>query len=127
METFYYGDPRNEIDRSQKKITRLWSLVITLLVMSFCTMIIYFVINNRTSKLSKEINVVQKKIDTTNDILVSHSTKLSAIELTQSETNYKIDSLMNNVGSVLNFSGKGSKMMNRIEKKADTIILLINK
>lgn len=127
METFYYGDPRNEIDRSQKKITRLWSLVITLLVMSFCTMIIYFVINNRTSKLSKEINVVQKKIDTTNDILVSHSTKLSAIELTQSETNYKIDSLMSDIGTVLNFSGKGSKMMNRIEKKADTIILLINK
>lgn len=127
METFYYGDPRNEIDKSQKKISRLWSLVITLLVMSFCTMIIYFVIDNRTSKLSKGLGIIEKKIDTTNDILVSHSTKLSSIELTQNETNYKIDSLLNNVGTVLNFSGKGSKMMNRIEKKADTIILLINK
>ena len=127
METFYYGDPRNEIDKSQKKISRLWSLIITLLVMSFCTIIIYFLIVNRTSKLTKGLVTIEKKVDTTNGVLVSNSAILSNIEINQNETNHKIDSLMSDISTVLNFSGKGSKTMNRIEKKADTLILLINK
>lgn len=127
METFYYGDPRNEIDKSQKKISRLWSLIITLLVMSFCTIIIYFLIVNRTSKLTKGLVTIENKVDTTNGVLVSNSVILSNIETNQNETNHKIDSLMSDISTVLNFSGKGSKTMNRIEKKADTLILLINK
>lgn len=127
METYYYGDPRNEIDKSQKKITRLWSLVIILFVMIVCTSIIYFVIEKRINKLSDGINVVESKVDTTNNILTNHSTRLSSIQLSQDETNRKIDSLVNDIGVILNFSGKGTKIMNRIEKKADTIILLINK
>jgi hypothetical protein len=127
METFFYGDPRNEIDKSQKKISRLWSLIITLLVMSFCTIIIYFLIVNRTSRLTKGLGTIEKKVDTTNSVLVSNSTTLSNIEINQNETNNKIDSLMSDISTVLNFSGKGSKTMNRIEKKADTLILLINK
>lgn len=127
METYYYGDPRNEIDKSQKKISRLWSLIIILFVMIICTIITYFVIEKRTNRLSDGINVVKNKVDTTNNILTNHSTRLSSIQLSQDETNRKIDSLVNDIGVILNVSGKGTKIMNRIEKKADTIILLINK
>lgn len=127
METYYYGDPRNEIDKSQKKISRLWSLVIILFVMIVCTVITYFVIEKRTIKLSEHIDVVVDKIDTSNNTLSNHSIQLSSIQLTQNQTNRKIDSLVNDIGVILNVSGKGTKIMNRIEKKADTIILLINK
>jgi hypothetical protein len=127
METFYYGDPRNDIEKSQKKITRLTSLVITLLVMVICTTIIYLIINNRSIKLSKTVVMVGEKVDTTNRILMSHTLDLSNIQMKQNETDAKIDTLLSNLGYLSYTSGKGTKTINKIEKKVDTLILLINK
>ena len=127
METFYYGDPRNDIEKSQKKITRLTSLVITLLVMIICTTIIYLIINNRSIKLSKTVVMVGEKVDTTNHILMSHTLDLSNIQMKQNETDAKIDTLLSNLGYLSYTSGKGTKTINKIEKKVDTLILLINK
>ncbi len=127
METFYYGDPRNEIEKSQKKITRLTSLVITLLVMVICTTTVYLVIDKRSTKLSKNIVIVGEKVDTTNQILMSHTIQLSDIQLKQNETDAKVDTLISNLGNLSDTSGKGTKTINKIDKKVDTLILLVNK
>jgi hypothetical protein len=127
METFYYGDPRNEIEKSQKKITRLTSLVITLLVMVICTTTVYLVIDKRSTKLSKNIVIVGEKVDTTNQILMSHTIQLSDIQLKQNETDAKVDTLISNLGYLSYTSGKGTKTINKIDKKVDTLILLVNK
>ncbi len=127
METFYYGDPRNEIDKSQKKITRLNSLLITLLVMIICTITVYVIVNKNSTKISKDVIAVGEKVDTTNQILMSHTLDLSNIQMKQNETNDKIDTLLSNLGYLSYTSGKGVKTINKIEKKVDTLILLINK
>ena len=127
METFYYGDPRNDIEKSKKKITRLISLVITLLVMIICTTTIYLLINKRSTKLSKDIVVVGEKVDSINQILMSHTTQLSDIQLKQTQTNDSVDTLISDLGYLSYTSGKGTKTINKIDKKVDTLILLINK
>ena len=127
METFYYGDPRNEIDKSKKTISRLWSFIVILMVIIVSTTIIYFVINHQSSKILKKVDLVNKKTDTTNTILMSQTSEISKIQNSQNETNIKVDSLIDDINYILYMYGKGSKMMNRIEKKTDTIILLINK
>lgn len=129
MDSHYYGDYRNNenINKTKKTITRVWAMVIILIVISLSTTAIYFMIDKHSVQLNKNIGIIDVKIDDINNHLSKQDEKLKNIENVQMNTMNKIDSIENNLNSILYITGKESKIINKINRKTDTIILFINR
>lgn len=129
MDSHYYGDYRNNenINKTKKTITRVWAMVIILIVISLSTTAIYFMIDKHSVQLNKNIGIIDVKIDDINNHLSKQDEKLKNIENVQMNTMNKIDSIENNLNSILYITGKESKIINKIDRKTDTIILFINR
>lgn len=129
MDSHYYGDYRNNenINKTKKTITRVWAMVIILIVISLSTTAIYFMIDKHSVQLNKNIGIIDVKIDDINNHLSKQDEKLKNIENVQMNTIDKLDSIENNLNSILYITGKESKIINKINRKTDTIILFINR
>lgn len=122
MENNYYG--HDYYEKFDKSITKLWFIFGLLILGATLSIISYYIIDSKTTKVNKNVNYTNLKIDS---VLYTQSDIISELTNVNNKLDESNKMIIDSIFDLQNRVIRVNKNINKVAANVDTIVIYIKK